>query len=288
MTFDLSTKSLAKDLLLLASVYQSGLGKTWQNQTEAAGALARLKVTRAHINRAVRLNAMPRAVLSLFSLTKVRDATARELIRIENNLGRDELQRRAENIDAKGRRWQELVAMLEGVPPPIRRRAEWKDVTPMERASQFANGLASNLWSTVAEAATITGWDRPKLARAVAISKLPSEVLSLFDGSYMSLEVGETLIGIQRTIGKEKLIRNAMSLHDRPKRRTTDELLNALAGARDYSDMSLKIRATPTRISFEMTFDVENAEQLLIDEDEVKGHIQAILMLSPQREKRKK
>jgi hypothetical protein len=287
MIFDLSTKSLAKDLLLLASVYQSGLRKTWQNQTEAAGALARLKVTRAHINRAVRLNAMPRAVLSLFSSTKVRDATARELIRLENKFGRDEVQRRAERIDANGRSWQELVAMLEGVPPPVRRRAEWKDVSPIERASQFADGLASNLWSTMAEAATITGWDRSTLARAIAISKLPSIVLSLFDGSYMSLEVGETLIGIQRTVGEERLIRNARALHDRPKRRSTDELLNALAGARDYSDMSLRIRATPTKISFEMTFNVEDARGLLIDEDEVKGYIQAFLM-SSRREKRKK
>jgi len=287
MIFDLSTKSLAKDLLLLASVYQSGLGRTWQNQTQAAKALAGLKVTRAHINRAARLIAMPEAVLSLFSSTKVRDATARELIRLENKFGRDEVQRRAERIDANGRSWQEMVAMLEGVPPPVRRRAEWKDVSPIERASQFADGLASNLWSTMAEAATITGWDRSTLARAIAISKLPSIVLSLFDGSYMSLEVGETLIGIQRTIGKEKLIRNAMSLHDRPKRRTTDELLNALAGARDYSDMSLRIRATPTKISFEMTFNVEDARGLLIDEDEVKGYIQACLM-SSRREKRKK
>ncbi|SAK73798.1 hypothetical protein AWB80_04172 [Caballeronia pedi] len=52
--------------------------------------------------------------------------------------------------------------------------------------------------------------------------------------------------------------------------------------------MSLKMRATPTSISFEMTLDVENAEQLLIDDDEVKGHFEAILMLSPQREKLKK
>ncbi len=103
----------------------------------------------------------------------------------------------------------------------------------------------------------------------------------------MSLEVGETLIGIQRTVGEERLIRNARALHDRPKRRSTDELLNALAGARDYSDMSLRIRATPTKISFEMTFNVEDARGLLIDEDEVKGYIQAFLM-SSRREKRKK
>lgn len=281
-------KSIAQNPLALAALYRSGLGKNWENQSQAAKALARLNVSRVHLNRAVRVAALPETVLSLFSSTGMLDITARELLRIERKLGAEQLAARAAHLSPDGRSWSEIVAMLEGKEPVVPAYAVHIERRLLERAAQYAEGLASGLWSSVKEAAQATGWDRGDLYRAIAVSRLPAAVIDLFGKATLSREIGDTLLSIEKTIGAEKMLRNARAVRDRPKRRTTNDLLNALAGAKDYSDMSLKIRGTGSKITLEMTFDVEDAEQLLLDEDEVKGHIQAMLMLAPQREKRKK
>jgi hypothetical protein len=231
-----------------------------------------------HINRAVRLAALPEAILSLLSSTGVLDGTARELLRTERELGVEELQRRAVEIDPQGRSRSEILALLKGDPKAT---SAYTPVAPLDRAAQFAEGVAANLWSSIAEASRQTGWNREDLSRCVAISKLPPDVLNLFEGKVLSMEVGQTLIAVQRTIGVDKMLRNAKAIHDRPKRRTVDQLINELAGSKDHFDMSLRIRGTPTTMTFEMTFDVKNADQLLIDEEEVKNHIKAILLRSP-------
>jgi hypothetical protein len=283
MNQKLSAKPLAQNPLALAAVYRNGLGKTWNNQTEAAVALARISVTRTHINRAARVAAMPAAVLSLFTTVRMLDHTARELIRLERKVGRDEMEQRASQISAVGRSWREIIAMLGGEALTPSSKIRFPSKAPLERASLYAEGLATNLWSTVVEAANITGWERAKLAKAIAISELPSVVLFLFEGKYLSLEIGETLISIKRAIGTETMVRNARVLQDNPKRRSMDELINALAGAKTYSDMTLKMRGTPTRLTFEMTFNVEDADQLIVDAEIVKGMVRSILLNSPRR-----
>lgn len=275
-------KIIAGSPLALAALYHSGLGTKWKNQRQAADALARLKVTRSHINRAVRLVSLPEAVLALFSSVQILDITGRHLLRIHRSLGAPELEQRAAQINPKGRSWQEIVAMLEGKEPvaPVYRLHQ-SDTTPLERAAKFKEGLAANAWATIAEAADATGWNRRDLSNAVAIANLPPEVVSLFDGKRLSKDVGKTLLGIQQAIGIEKMLRNASALHDRPRRRTIEELINALAGVPSSSEMSLKIRGTPTTITFEMTFDVKDAERLIIGAVDVKKMIQAVLQKTP-------
>ena len=279
-----TVKSIAQSPLALAALYRSGLGKTWENQKQAAEALARLKVTRTHINRAVRLTALPEAVLSLFSSVQILDRTARELLRVQRKLGAKQLEQRAAVINPEGRSWSEIVAMLEGKEPVSPAyRLHYSGTGPLERAAQFAEGLAANTWSTISEAAEVTGWNRRDLSTAIAISNLPLAVISLFDGKNLSNNVGKTLIGIERAIGAEKLLRNARAIHDRPKRRTTDELINALAGTGGSSGMSLNIRGTPSTLTFEMTFQVEDAEQLIVNAVDVESMIRAVLRKTPRK-----
>jgi hypothetical protein len=97
----------------------------------------------------------------------------------------------------------------------------------------------------------------------------------------LSKDVGKTLLGIQRAIGAEKMIKNAAALHDQPKRRTIEELINALAGTPYSAEMSLKIRGTPTTLTFEMTFDVKDAERLIIGAVDVEKMIRAVLQKTP-------
>lgn len=268
--------------MALAALYHSGLGTKWQNQSEAATALARLKVTRQHINRAVRLVALPEVVLALFSSVQILEFTARELLRVQRSVGVATLEQRAAEINPEGRTWQEIVAMLEGKEPVAPAyRLHQSETTPLERAAQFKEGLASNAWSTIGQAAEATGWNRRELYTAVAIANLPSEVVSLFDGKRLSKDVGKTLLGIQQAIGIEKMRKNAAALHDRPKRRTIDELINTLAGPPVSPEVSLKIRGTQTKLTFEMTFDVKDADRLIIGAVDVEKMIRAVLQKMP-------
>ncbi|MCG7400503.1 hypothetical protein [Caballeronia zhejiangensis] len=275
-------KNISSSPLALAALYHSGLGTKWQNQSEAATALARLKVTRQHINRAVRLVALPEVVLALFSSVQILEFTARELLRVQRSVGVATLEQRAAEINPEGRTWQEIVAMLEGKEPVAPAyRLHQSETTPLERAAQFKEGLASNAWSTIGQAAEATGWNRRELYTAVAIANLPSEVVSLFDGKRLSKDVGKTLLGIQQAIGIEKMRKNAAALHDRPKRRTIDELINTLAGPPVSPEVSLKIRGTQTKLTFEMTFDVKDADRLIIGAVDVEKMIRAVLQKMP-------
>jgi hypothetical protein len=57
--------------------------------------LAQVKVNKAHLKRGARIASMPEAVLRMLEQVEVTNETASALIRLENTLRRDELQRGA-------------------------------------------------------------------------------------------------------------------------------------------------------------------------------------------------
>jgi hypothetical protein len=278
-----AAKPLSRNPLALAAVYKDGLGTAWQNQKEAAAVLARMNVNRAHVNRAVRTASMPEAVLRLLELVEVTNETARELIRLENALGRGELERRAERLESAPRPWREVIADLDGVAATAKRRRATRALTPLERAAAYAEGIAANLWSTVTQASALTGWDRTDLSRSIAVSKLPRQILDLFDGRTFTVELADTLLAFQRSLGLERLVRNAEIIRERPMRRTRDELLNALAGARSSPHVKFKLRGRTSKITFEFTFDVEEAERVLLELGTLESMVEKFIRNSPRR-----
>jgi hypothetical protein len=226
---------------------------------------------------------MPEVVLALFQSTGVVNRTARELVRVARKIGVEELERRAKEVDPKGRSWTEIVAILEGKEPSAPRYVTSSVTGPLERASHYHQGLAAKAWLTVSEAAEITGWDRADLSKAVAVSKLPATALDLFDGKRFTKELGETLLAIQRWVGLEKMVQNAKTLHEFPKRRTRDELVTALAGAKSDPDFTLRMRRKACRVTFELTCDVRDAARLLVDLDQLKSMLQSTLKNSPRK-----
>jgi hypothetical protein len=281
---DTRVTTLSQNPIALAALYQEGLGKHWSNQTEAAKALARLNVAREDVNRAVRVAALPKSVLALFRFTGITNVAARKLISLQRTFGVGELDLRAGQIDVAGRSWQDVVDLLAGnEPKPERTRRRQL----LEKASEFTEGLANGDWSTMAEAARKTGWHAGQLSNAVAIAGMHPEVLELFENKRITKEIGTTLLSIQRSIGQRKLLENAHALHRRPKRRTADELLNALAGVKPYTDIGVKVRGTASKISIEMTFGVSDAEHVILDLDQMKIMLESIVANSARRKKRR-
>jgi hypothetical protein len=281
---DTRITTLSQNPIALAALYQEGLGKHWRNQTEAAKALARLHVAREDINRALRVAALPQSVLALFRSTGITNVAARKLISLQRAIGVAELDLRSRQIDVSGRSWQDVVDLLAGnEPKPERTRRRQL----LETASEFTEGLANGDWSTMAEAARKTGWHAGQLSNAVAVAGMHPDVLELFENKRITKEVGTTLLSIQRSIGQRKLLENAHALRHSPKRRTTDELLNALAGVKPYTDIGVKVRGSASTISIEMTFGVNHAEHVLLDLDQMKIMLESIIANSARRRKRR-
>lgn len=175
-------KPLPRNPLALAALYKEGLGRLWQNQKQAADALTRFGVKREDVNRALRLSSMPTDALMLFADCGINGRTARELIRIERAIGRAALEERAQAIAKEGKSRTELVQMLDDQSPvpPKRRRTPQVDL-PSIRAQQYVNGIATNKWSTMTEAAKTEGWGKEMLFKSTMLAGLPPVITSLFE-----------------------------------------------------------------------------------------------------------
>lgn len=182
---------------------------------------------------------MPDAVKELFTETGVSSQTARDLIRIEKQVGREELARRALKIERDGRSVRDLVGLLEDLidPPKLVRRIT--EIGLLGRAARYSDGLATNAWSSISEAAFILGWDRSDLSKAVAIARLPGPILKLFLGYRLTKDVGELLLAIEKAIGPAKMRKNAENSTCCAKHLSRDELIKTIAGVKDGPDFTL-------------------------------------------------
>ena len=265
-------KPLSRNPLALATLYKDGLGRLWQNQTEAAESLARFGVQREHVNRALRVSAMPPDVLLLFTETGLIGRTARELIRIERDIGREALEQRARAIAKEGKSWAEIVHLLDDKPPPAPQRGRTPQVDlPFVRARQFVEGVAANKWLTKTEAAKQQGWGKVRLSVATALSTLPKVITELFDEKRFSHGNAETLLALVRTLGVSKVARNAKLLSEQPGRRSAAAILNYLAGGPADTDCKVKVQVVGDAVTFSFSFKARATRRNLVDVDQLRA-----------------
>jgi len=265
-------KPLARNPLALAALYKEGLGRLWQNQKQAADALGTFGVKREDVNRALRLSSMPADALILFTDCGINGRTARELIRIERAIGRAALKERAQAISKEGKSRTELVLLLEGLSPlpPKRRRTPEVDL-PAIRAQQYVYGIATNKWSTMTEAAKTQGWGNERLYMSATLSDLSPVITGLFEQKRFSLRNGETLLALIRTLGISKVTQNARKLAEQPGRRSSEEILNYLAGGPADADCKVKVQVAGDMVTFSFSFKARATRRNLVDVDQLQS-----------------
>ncbi|WP_244818517.1 hypothetical protein [Caballeronia sp. Lep1P3] len=265
-------KPLPRNPLALAALYKEGLGRLWQNQKQAADALTRFGVKREDVNRALRLSSMPTDALMLFADCGINGRTARELIRIERAIGRAALEERAQAIAKEGKSRTELVQMLDDQSPvpPKRRRTPQVDL-PSIRAQQYVNGIATNKWSTMTEAAKTEGWGKEMLFKSTMLAGLPPVITSLFEQKRFSLRNGETLLALIGTLGISKVTQNARKLAEQPGRRSSEQILNYLAGGPADADCKVKVQLVGDKVTFSFSFKARATRRDLVDVDQLQS-----------------
>jgi hypothetical protein len=109
-------------------------------------------------------------------------------------------------------------------------------IDPLTGARIYRIGFEHGTWKTIKEASAIMStfcgsWSPPVLWRAIAVSKLPSPVLNLFDEAKpLTHWVAEQLLDIKVRVGAEELERRAQEAGG-ARSTTTRELMDRLAGS---------------------------------------------------------
>jgi hypothetical protein len=272
---------IARDPSGLAQLYFSGLGTSWENQTEAAATLAHFnpKVSRYDLNRAIGVSQLPAPVLSLFHQTGIWNVTARKLASLAKRHGPEVLAKRATRIDPSGRTTsREITDLLDDQEPMPPKRQRRDNNAPLALAAFYHNGLAQGRWTSLDSAAAVSDvWLRSDFAKAVAISKLPPTVLQLFEGRPFPFSLGEVLVRIQKVLGPSEISARAEKTLAQPKRRTTDQIVSTLLRVMPTDGVDLKIRATKKGSDFHFHVDFDHSNELFIDATEMAPIIQLSL-----------
>ncbi|MFM0051569.1 hypothetical protein [Caballeronia grimmiae] len=259
-------KQLAHNPLALAALYRDGLGRQWENQTEAARALANFGVRREHVNRAARIGAMPAEILMLFRHVGMFDKTARELLSLQRTVGLEVLLQRAQAISPEEKSCADIVQLLSGQPATLRQRHSFAvSASPLLRAAKYAEGVTNQEWSTLAGASARTGWDESRLSTAVSVAQLPAVITDLFDANRFTMQQALDLLAIIKLLGLSKVVKNAKLLHERPSRRSPKTILKLLVAGDSAPDCEVSTSRKGTKLTISFSFDVSAARNCLID-----------------------
>jgi len=278
---------ISRDPIALADLYYAGLDKNWNNQKEALAAMARFspKVTREALSRAISVSKLPKEVLRLFEVAGIWSRTARALVRLSRKYGATALEDRAKAIDPTGRSWNEIIALLDGreaVPPKRVVGAP----SALSLAAQYKQGLAEGRWTSIHSAVEVCKvWRRQTLSQAIAISKLPPEVLELFDYRPLTFSIGATLLRIQKALGSQELSRRAAEMLKAPRRRSTDEIVASLLRARANAGANMTVRMDGTEMVFVFKVPIDEPEELLFTAEEMGPLIEIAIMALRARKK---
>ncbi|SAK98642.1 hypothetical protein AWB76_07563 [Caballeronia temeraria] len=271
---------ISRDPLALAELYHSGLGTSWKTQRGAVAAFARFtpKVTDRALSRAITVSKLPPPVLALFETAGIWHETARHLARLVWNHGPDVLRQRATGIDPLGLHWSEIVALLDGKDARPPRRIV-RAIAPLTLAAEYKRGIEEGRWtSMVTAAAASPAWDRTALAKAIAISELPTEVLQLFELKRLTYDLGSILVKMRNAIGESELTARAKKILGAPRRRTTDQILAELLLVRPEQGVELAVRRGKTAMVFEFKVPLDETEELLTGTNEIAALVQVAMM----------
>jgi hypothetical protein len=132
-------------------------------------------------------------------------------------------------------------------------------------------------------AAEALGWHKGDLARAVAISLLPSEVLRLFEGKPLSYAHGDVLLKVHDVIGTAEMIDRAAELLSQPKRRTVEQVIAHLLKVKEESGIELKVRKDRsrrgTRFVFEFSIEARQADDIIASGEQLAPIILMVLSM---------
>jgi hypothetical protein len=235
------------------------------------------KVTREALNRAVTVSKMPEEVISLFNLAGILPVTARHLVNLAQKHGPAALRERATTIDPTAKCWKEIVALLDGREPvPPKRPTK---VPPLVLAAEYERGLEEGRWTSIKAALAVRNdWKAPRLRQAVAMSKLPPQVLELFASRALTYSLGATLIQIQKAIGTEELAGRATGILGAPRRRSTDQIVAALLNVRFKGEGNVRVRWKGSDMVFECRVPVNEPEELVFTAEEMAALIEMSIM----------
>ncbi|WP_157697565.1 hypothetical protein [Caballeronia calidae] len=271
---------ISRDPLALAELYQSGLGTSWKTRREAVAAFARFtpKVAAGALSRAITVSKLPPPVLALFETAGVWPETARHLIRLARKHGPDVLCQSAMEIDPLGLAWSEIIDRLDG--REVRRpKRIVSPISPLALATEYKRGIDERRWTSMVTAvAACPTWERTRLAKAIAISKLPSEVLQLFELKRITYDLGATLVKIRKTIGEREMTARANKMLSAPRRRTTNEILANLLQVRPEQGVELAVRREHGAMVFEFKVTLDEAEELMMGANEIAALVQVAVM----------
>lgn len=207
----------------LATTYKAGLrGGLWKTHSEAALVLTEpsAPISRAFMQRAIAVSKLPNDILSLFDDNRpLTYASALKLLKVVSRDGVHEVALRARQMS--GTKPPSVKHILHGLagdkplptrsgrkPGVLRTEAEM----PLALAKTYAEGVASGRWSSKTAASTALNLNKAEVPTAVRIANLPSEVLSLFDPSALSLNDGRKLLTIEKAVGRISLIARASAI----------------------------------------------------------------------------
>ncbi|GJH30904.1 hypothetical protein [Caballeronia novacaledonica] len=271
---------ISRDPLALAELYQAGLGTSWKTRRQAVAAFARFtpKVAAGALSRAITVSKLPTPILALFETAGVWPETARHLIRLSRKHGPDVLCQRAMAIDPLGLSWSEIVDRLDD--RQVRRPQRIvSPISPLALATEYKRGIEEGRWTSMVTAvAACPTWERTRLSKAIAISKLPSEVLQLFELKRITYDLGATLVKIRKAIGEREMAARANKMLSAPRRRTIDEIVANLLQVRPEQGVELAVRRDHGAMVLEFKVKLDEAEELLVGASEIAALVQVAVM----------
>jgi len=230
------------------------------------------------LNRAIIVSKLPPPVLALFETAGIWHETARHLADLVWKHGSDVLCQRATEIDPLGLHWSEIVDLLDGrdARPPKR---IVRAIAPLTLAAEYKRGIEEGRWTSMVTAvAASPAWDRTGLAKAIAISELPTEVLQLFELRRLTYDLGAVLLKIRNAIGESEMITRAKKILSAPRRRTTDDVLANLLQVRPEQGVELAVRREKTSMVFEFKVPLNETEELMTGTNEIAALVQVAMM----------
>jgi hypothetical protein len=181
-------------------------------------------------------------------------------------------------IDPLGLTWSQVIDLLDGrdARPP---RRIVRAIAPLALAAEYKRGIEEGRWTSMVTAvAAYPTWERTGLAKAVAISELPSEVVQLFEFKRLTYDLGATLVKIRNAIGEREMAARAKKILSAPRRRTTNEILANLLQVRPDQGVELAVRREQTSMVFEFKVALDEAEELITGSSEIAALIQVAMM----------
>jgi hypothetical protein len=146
-------------------------------------------------------------------------------------------------------------------------------------ATQYKRGIEEGRWTSMVTAvAACPTWERTRLAKAIAISELPSDVLQLFELKRLTYDLGATLLKIRKAIGEREMAVRANKLLSTPRRRTTNEIVANLLQVRPEQGVDLAVRREQGAMVFEFKVKLDEAEELMMGANEIAALVQVAVM----------